>query len=102
LADPADGAIREGEPPILQRSDHAVGSLPNYWLVFLGPVVGAMSGLLIGYFVYGAMRGGGGYYGEITVFFEYLLIGLLTGLLIGLAVGFWLGLKVCRRTKRRT
>jgi len=97
-----DGAIRKGEPRIVPQSDHAVNSLPNYWLLFLGPVFGGILGLLAGYFVYGALRGGGGYYGEIRIFFEYLLIGTFAGFLVGLVVGGWLGLRVCRRTSRPT
>jgi membrane associated rhomboid family serine protease len=102
LNDLPEGAIREGEPPIVPKRDHAAASLPNYWLLVLGPVVGAMLGLVAGYLVYGALRGGGGYYGEIRVYFEYHLVGTLVGFLFGLAVGFWLGLRVCRRTTRCT
>ena len=92
-----DGAIRKGVPPIVPQSDDAANSLPNYWLLLLGPVFGATLGLLAGYFVYGSLRGGGGYFGEIRIYFEYLLIGTIAGFLVGLLVGCWLGLRVCRR-----
>jgi hypothetical protein len=96
--------IREGQPPILPPSPHGFESLHNYWLLFFGPAFGAVAGLFVGYLTYGAFRGGGGggYYGEIRVFFvEYLFTGLLTGFLLGLIAGFWLGFKVFRRTKHR-
>ena len=60
------------------------------YLIF-GPVVGGVLGLFGGYFLYCFLRGGGssGYYGEIAVSFEYLVVGTSTGFILGLALASW-------------
>jgi hypothetical protein len=73
----------------------------SLWFLVLGPILGAVVGLFGGGILYSALRGGGvgGYYGEIGVLFEYLVIGTGTGCILGVAFASWYLVRASRRSE---